>query len=44
LCKNTFTAFFAKNNASCAKGCGSCGGVDFEKLVSEQISQSTIEK
>ena len=33
LGKNTFKAFFAKNDAGCAKGCGSCGAVDFEKII-----------
>lgn len=28
--------FFAKNSAGCAKGCGSCGNIDFEKIVREQ--------
>jgi hypothetical protein len=28
--------FFAKNSAGCVKGCGSCGNIDFEKIVREQ--------
>ena len=36
LGKNTFKAFFAKNNAGCAKGCGSCGAIDFDKIIQEQ--------
>ncbi len=32
LGKNTFLAFFSKSNGGCAKGCGSCGAVDFDKI------------
>ncbi len=35
LGRNTFRAFFAKNNAGCAKGCASCGAVNFEKIEAE---------
>jgi hypothetical protein len=35
LLKTTFQSFFAKNNAGCAKGCGSCGAVDFDKIIKE---------
>ncbi|MES2796905.1 MAG: FeoB-associated Cys-rich membrane protein [Bacteroidota bacterium] len=33
--RNTFKTFFGKSKAGCAKGCGSCGNIDFEKLESE---------
>lgn len=32
LGKNTFNAFFSKTDAGCAKGCASCGAVDFDKI------------
>jgi FeoB-associated Cys-rich membrane protein len=25
--------FKPKNNAGCAKGCGSCGAIDFDKII-----------
>jgi hypothetical protein len=27
--------FNPKNKAGCAKGCGSCGAIDFDKIVAE---------
>ena len=27
--------FNPKNKAGCAKGCGSCGAIDFDKIASE---------
>jgi hypothetical protein len=27
--------FLTKNNAGCAKGCGSCGAVDFQKIEAQ---------
>jgi FeoB-associated Cys-rich membrane protein len=41
LGKNTFKAFFAKSNAGCAKGCGSCGAVDFDKIIAEHQVKTT---
>jgi hypothetical protein len=35
LSQNTFKAFFAKSDKGCAKGCGSCGAVDFEKIAKQ---------
>ncbi len=30
-----YQSFNLKNKAGCAKGCGSCGAVDFEKIAQE---------
>jgi hypothetical protein len=40
LGRNTFNAFFSKSKAGCAKGCGSCGAVDFEKIVAQIEKQN----
>lgn len=32
LGRNTFNAFFSKSDAGCAKGCASCGAVNFDKI------------
>ncbi len=37
--KTMILPFFAKSNAGCAKGCGSCGAVDFDKIVADQIAK-----
>lgn len=44
LGRNTFMAFFSKNNAGCAKGCGSCGAVDFEKISSDIEKNKVLNK
>jgi hypothetical protein len=31
--------FQAKNNAGCAKGCGSCGAVDFKKIEAQMAAK-----
>jgi FeoB-associated Cys-rich membrane protein len=31
--------FNSKNKAGCAKGCGSCGAIDFDKIALEMESQ-----
>ncbi len=31
--------FNPKNKAGCAKGCGSCGAIDFDKIASQMESQ-----
>ena len=40
--------FNPKNNAGCAKGCGSCGAIDFDKIAStmelQMESQMNIHK
>ena len=36
-----YQSFNLKNKAGCAKGCGSCGAVDFEKIA-QDIEQKTI--
>jgi hypothetical protein len=33
--KTTFGGFFSKQKAGCAKGCASCGAVDFEKITNQ---------
>jgi hypothetical protein len=33
--------FFTKSKAGCAKGCGSCGTVDFDKIVADQIAKNS---
>ncbi len=37
--KTFIMPFISKSNAGCAKGCGSCGAVDFDKIVSNQIAK-----
>jgi FeoB-associated Cys-rich membrane protein len=31
-----YKSFFSKSKAGCAKGCGSCGAIDFDKIMAEQ--------
>ena len=31
--------FNPKNKAGCAKGCGSCGAIDFDKIATQMESQ-----
>jgi FeoB-associated Cys-rich membrane protein len=31
--------FNPKNKAGCAKGCGSCGAIDFDKIASQMESE-----
>jgi FeoB-associated Cys-rich membrane protein len=31
--------FNPKNKAGCAKGCGSCGAIDFDKISAQMESQ-----
>lgn len=33
--------FFSRKGAGCAKGCGSCGAVDFEKIARQAAQQET---
>jgi FeoB-associated Cys-rich membrane protein len=40
--KNTFKMFFSKSKAGCAKGCGSCGAVDFDKIAAQIDSNSSL--
>lgn len=39
-----FQNFNPKNKAGCAKGCGSCGAIDFDKIASEMEPQMEIQK
>lgn len=32
--------FSLKNKAGCSKGCGSCGAIDFDKIVAEMESKN----
>jgi hypothetical protein len=36
LSRMVWKAFFSNKQAGCAKGCGTCGAVDFEKIVEKQ--------
>ena len=39
-----FQNFNPKNKAGCAKGCGSCGAVDFDRIAAKMESQMEIQK
>jgi len=39
LGKLVFDNFNPKNKAGCAKGCGSCGAIDFDKIALEMESK-----
>lgn len=39
-----FRNFNPKNKAGCAKGCGSCGAIDFDKISAKMESQMEIQK
>ncbi len=39
-----FQNFNPKNKAGCAKGCGSCGAIDFDKIASKMEPQMDIQK
>lgn len=34
--------FNPKNKAGCAKGCGSCGAIDFDKIATQMESQTEL--
>jgi hypothetical protein len=36
LGRMVWKAFFSRQQAGCAKGCGSCGAVDIEKMIEKQ--------
>ena len=35
--------FNPKNKAGCAKGCGSCGAIDFYKIATQMESQTALQ-
>ena len=35
--------FNPKNKAWCAKGCGSCGAIDFDKIATQMESQTALQ-
>ena len=35
---------FNPKNVGCAKGCGSCGAIDFDKIAAKMESQMEIQK
>jgi hypothetical protein len=39
-----FQNFNPKNKAGCAKGCGSCGAIDFDKIAAKMESQMEVQK
>jgi hypothetical protein len=39
-----FQNFNPKNKAGCAKGCGSCGAIDFDKISAKMESRIEIQK
>ncbi len=40
--QNAFKALFSKQKAGCAKGCGSCGSIDFEEVLSKTENKSSV--
>jgi hypothetical protein len=34
--RGIYRSFFSKSKAGCAKGCGSCGAIDFDKIIEDQ--------
>ena len=36
--------FNPKNKAGCAKGCGSCGAIDFDTIATQMESQTALQR